>query len=571
MISKILKMKQNWEKEAIDKNILKNLAEKAKKEMDLNNNLNKIKDIYSIYINEIKKILFDKENLEENLLNLNFNIKNNIEKIKQEYQKLKLNKYDIYYQKCTDELDMGRPMLNQMRNDEFILNNSLIEKGNVIEKLKSNFKLSNLYHIFREPKREAFLDNKSGNTHIKEENEKQQLKLLKIARKLNAYAYKSKKNKQKIIKLKNKIKQLNELIYFLKSEKKANQLNITLNSENKTLDNTPSINKEINIQDHKMPEPKDFPSNNKILFLQNLKKYEKDDVDTEIKNNYEINLNKNNITKAIINTEIPKSFMKLKTISANPMLIEDLESNNKDNNNININEDTNYSTEKKYFDVENKKALSAENRTIKKIKKCQKKNKIIQTFLNLEELFESNDSENNSDNEGILIESVIHSDDETTLEERVKPRASLSKTYNEKILKQIPCINLSLIEFNKLKVNQEIDLYSLQRRNYKGQNIEDNIKAMKKKYKKMRFKERLNYKKEKAMKKYIDDLKNKYLLYKKIRIKSSAIDCKVKYISNNEIVDLNKFEKEDEDEDESEMDVGSDYLNEDDEISENNN
>ena len=561
-------MKQNSEKELIDKNILKNLAEKAKKEMDLNNNLNKIKDIYSIYINEIKNILFDKEKLEENLQNLNINIKNNIEKIKQEYQKLKINKYDIYYQKCTDELDMGREILNQMRNDEFILKNSLIKKGYLIEKLRSNLKYSKLYNIFREPKREVFVDNKSGNTNIKDENEKQQLNLLKIARKLNAFVDKSKKNEQKINKLKSQIKQLNELIFFLKSEKKIKQLNIALNSENKTLDNTPSVNKEINIQDHKIPETKDFSSNkNKILLLQNSKKYEKDDSDKEIKNDYEINLNKNNITKAIKNTQIPKTFMKLKSISVNPMLMEDLEFNNQDNNNIIINEDTNNLTDKKYFDLENKKALSAENRTIKKIKKCQKKNKIIQTFLNLEELFESNDSENDKDNEGILIESVIHSDDETTLEEKVKPKSSLSKAYNERILKQIPSINLSLIEFNKLKVYQEIDLYSLQRRNYKGQNIEDNIKTMKKKYKKMKIKERLNYKKEKAMKKFIDDLRNKYILYKKIRTKSSALNSKVKYISNNEIIDLNKFEKEDE----SDLDVGSDYLNEDDEISENNN
>lgn len=83
----------------------------------------------------------------------------------------------------------------------------------------------------------------------------------------------------------------------------------------------------------------------------------------------------------------------------------------------------------------------------------------------------------------------------------------------------------------------------------------------------MKIKERLNYKKEKAMKKFIDDLRNKYILYKKIRTKSSALNSKVKYISNNEIIDLNKFEKEDE----SDLDVGSDYLNEDDEISENNN
>ena len=63
------------------------------------------------------------------------------------------------------------------------------------------------------------------------------------------------------------------------------------------------------------------------------------------------------------------------------------------------------------------------------------------------------------------------------------------------------------------------------------------------------------------MKKYIDDLKNKYIMYKNIKTKSSAINCEVKYFSNNEIIDLKNNDNENES-------IGSDYLNEDDEISE---
>ena len=67
------------------------------------------------------------------------------------------------------------------------------------------------------------------------------------------------------------------------------------------------------------------------------------------------------------------------------------------------------------------------------------------------------------------------------------------------------------------------------------------------------------------MKKYIDDLKNKYILFKKIKTNSSAFNSKVNYIANHEIIDLNKVE---EDEDENENDIGSDYLNENEEITE---
>ena len=65
------------------------------------------------------------------------------------------------------------------------------------------------------------------------------------------------------------------------------------------------------------------------------------------------------------------------------------------------------------------------------------------------------------------------------------------------------------------------------------------------------------------MKKFIDDLKNKYILFKRIKTQSSALNSKVNYISNHEIIDLNQVEEE-----ENEDDIGSDYLNENDEITE---
>ena len=65
------------------------------------------------------------------------------------------------------------------------------------------------------------------------------------------------------------------------------------------------------------------------------------------------------------------------------------------------------------------------------------------------------------------------------------------------------------------------------------------------------------------MKKFIEDLKSKYILYKRIKTKSSALNSKVNYIASNEIIDLNQVEEE-----EDENDIGSDYLNENEEITE---
>ena len=558
-------MKIGHEKEMIDIKILNYFADKARKEIEINNNLNNLHDLYKNFIKKIKYILLNKEKIEENIKNLNNEIKNNIDKIKEEYQKLKSNKYDIYLQKCTDELEMDRPILNQLKIDEFSLRYSIIEEDNIISKLKLSLNSSKEHELFREPKREILIEMKDN--IIKEISNTLQKDLLITAKKLNKLVEKSKKKKQKILKLKDEKIKIKEFIYILKLEKiRLKQHNQTLNSDNKTLDDTSSNNREIIVQNYKNSEDKNSsPTNNKLLILKDSKKFEEDDTINKKNQKNEINIienNSKNICTPRISTQLPYKFKQLKSMSLNPVLIEGLDNNIIENNNI-IDEKKDSLIENKNFDLESKRAFSEENRRNKKIKN-KKKNKIIQNFQNLEDLFET-DSDDNK--EGVLIDTVIHSDDETILEEKVKPKKSLSKTYKEKIENQIPKINLSLIEFNKIKVDEEIDLYSLQRRNYKENNIEDNIKYLVKKIEKIKTKVKLNYKKAKAMKKFIDDLKNKYILLKKIKFKPTGINSETKYISNNEIIDINIINKEEV----SEEDVGSDYLNEDDEISENNN
>ena len=553
-------MKEVTNKELNEIQLLKNYALKAKEQIQISNNLHKIIDLYSNYIKKIKNILFDKNSIEENLKNIVQNLKNNIEKLQNDNQKLK-NKYDMFYKQCTDELEMDRPNLNQSKDDNFILEYSLKQRDFIIQKLKNSIKNAKIYNVFRESKRETYTEISELNSVIKNISEESQFNLILRAKKYNILKEKMKKKRLKMNKLKEKINKLNELINIMTIDSKMiNQNKQILNSENKTLDNTPSTNMEILPKTEKISENQIISKNNeKFLLFENSKKYEEDSANND-ENRYS-KKNSKKLKNAILSTKIPVSFGSIKTMSVNPMLDDAFSKNEIYIDNSNINK---FENKKNIFKKNNNlnKALSEENRKSKKIK--NKKNKIIQSFLNLEDLFEITDSEN--EDEEVLIDTILHSDDETILENKINSKKTISKTYKEQIEKNLPKINLSLIEYNKLKAYQEVDLYSLQRRDYKGHDIEDNIKWISKKMKKLKLKENLNNKKVKIMKKYIDDLKNKYKLYKKIIIRSTANDSKVKYISNNEIIDINTIENGDE----SGNEIGSDYLNEDDEISENN-
>ena len=551
-----------------DKEKLKYFAEKAKEVINLNINYHKQKEKYENYIREIKSILFDKDNIQANFRKIIIKLKENKDKLQQEYEKIKSLKYDIYYKNCTDELEMGRPLLNQLKSDKFTLEYTLSQKDNMIKVLSINMKNSLYFSLFRQPKRDTFLDIKEGDLTIKEITNQIQSIILKNSKSFNALNEKCKRKQKKIEQLKDKIKQLKEYIYLLKFEKtKINQENYLrsyasnkISNQVNSISNLKTTDRTISTYDttsaKKISENKENINNNGFKLSNSLgKNYEED---------FKFINKKDNVTNAIMSTIIPESLnylkhSRMKNIKNSEALKNETEFtlNKNYNENKNINYFNNFLTNK---------ALSAENRKTKKIKnkKNIKNDKIIQSFQNLEELFGSSNSEN--EQEEIIIDTVIHSDDETTLENKIIPKKSLSGTYLQEIQSKIPKINLDLIEFNKLKVFQEIDLYSLQRRNYKNMSVDDNINIIKKKIKKIKNKININSKKAEAMKKFIDDLKNKYILYKRIKTKSSAINSKVNYIANHEIIDLNQVEEKEEDD--IDNDYGSDYLNENDELTE---
>jgi hypothetical protein len=238
---------------------------------------------------------------------------------------------------CTDELEMDRPILNQAKLDAFTLEYSLKEKDNLINKLKQNVIMSREYNIFRESKRESDLNIKQRNILFRKIADDLQLSLLLDAKKINNLKEKIKKKKQKIINLKIDIKKLNELINSVKQGSiiiKQNSLNS--NSQNKTMDETPSTNIELYNKSQKI-ELKN-KNNEKFILLENQKKFIEETINNDIQRK------NSKITKAILSTRIPDSFRSIKTMSVNPAINDYnqnteiiFENNNPDNNeNINI-------------------------------------------------------------------------------------------------------------------------------------------------------------------------------------------------------------------------------------------
>ena len=314
---------------------------------------------------------------------------------------------------------MDKPLLNQLKSDKFTLEYTLSQKNDLIKVLTLNMKNSLIFTLFRQPKRDSFLDLKEGNSVIKEIITQTQSNILSNSKNFNYFKEKYKKDKRKKELLKNKIKQLRACIYYLNKEKAKfttnlekpsvnnskhlKQSQINTNSNLKTFDRTYSSYETT--PTIKTSDNKENIDNNKFKLSKSTKKYE-EDIKYDIlynSNNNKNNIRKNEITNAIMSTVIQNSFKFNKYESVNnytncETLKNDIEftpSKNSDENKIN--------------NMLSNKALSEENRKSKKSKtKINiKEDKIIQSFQNLEELFQITDSEN--ENEEIIIDNVIHS------------------------------------------------------------------------------------------------------------------------------------------------------------------
>jgi len=238
------------------------------------------------------------------------------------------------------------------------------------------------------------------------------------------------------------------------------------------------------------------------------------------KNQNNKNSNKNN-KKLLTQTMILKNEKELSLFDGkddylNENLLIDKEKNY---NGINLVNTTQY-----LEDILSDKKINKETKRKKNVKKNSKID-----FLTVDELFDMNNLEGK---EEAIIDDELHSDDDTKFEIKIKPLKKIGIHYIPKIRKQVPLINLSQIEYNKQKVMNEADLYSLQRRKFKNQNVDENIKSMKKNVKKYKYKCKLNKKKMNVFENYSKNIENNYKVLKPLKVQSSLAGVKIPKIQN---------------------------------------
>ena len=287
------------------------------------------------------------------------------------------------------------------------------------------------------------------------------------------------------------------------------------------------------------------------------------------KNKKKENKNKNlvDIRKRIVTTPCDKNYKFLKKYSNK---INELNKNNKDDNSFNKisllkEDDLNLFRNSEIENMRNEN-----NSERKKI-----------NILKIDELFDvSNIEVENED----IIDEELNSDDEVIFTKKVIPKKKISIDFLSDVHKQIPLINLSLIEFNKLKVINEADAYSLQKRKFEQKDINGKIKNIKKQIKDLEKHILINIKKLKVIQNFIEDVKYNYKLLRPLKVHTTAAGNPVNYIREKllNIVEetINESEKkeykiysdtkyktgkesvEEQEENDDEI-VGSDYSDED--------
>ena len=141
-------------------------------------------------------------------------------------------------------------------------------------------------------------------------------------------------------------------------------------------------------------------------------------------------------------------------------------------------------------------------------------------FLTVSKMFDVNNEEGK---EEAIIDHELHSDDEVVFEKKIKQPKKLTKDENLKKIKEIvPKVDLTMIEYNKQKVMNDADLYSVQKREFEAQDIDQQIKEMTKQNEKSRHIKRKNKKKVQALENFINKLENDIRLLKKLKMKTSV-------------------------------------------------
>ena len=166
------------------------------------------------------------------------------------------------------------------------------------------------------------------------------------------------------------------------------------------------------------------------------------------------------------------------------------------------------------------------NSEIKKNKEETTERKKI-NLLKIDELLDIDNIEAEDEN---IIDNELNSDDDVFFDKKIKPKKKISKEYLSNLRNKVPIINLSQIEFNKIKVINEADAYSFQKRKLGQNNINWQVKNLKKQIKNLEKQISINKNKLKVIHNFIEDVKYNYKLLRPIKVQSSAAGNPVNYI-----------------------------------------
>ena len=499
-------MKEKQKKES--KQQIQSLAEMAINKIYENKFLEEQKERYTKQINFIKNILINNSKLEKN-----DNSKNNlilIEKIKDFYNSLVSSKYELekekkklynklssYKDNLLNDHSINKQSLANIQLDNLLLTYQLKEKDDIIKMLSKSIESQKDSQYFKEPKREVSVNNKWGEYYMQVNLNNTSEKMMSENQNFisfNNKCYKKEKEKNKIIEKK---KYFNDVIKYFENYLCKNSSN-----DKDISSNIIKNNNKKNIKDKKSVLEKKMLTKTMILTNDN---------ELSLFDQKEDNLFGENL---LIDKEKKKAE----------------EIHDDDDKNITINQNNlytsvlvdnqNYESLFKYYSQD---IMDKNNKNSKNNKK-QKMN-----FLTVDELFDVNNIEGKSE---AIIDDELHSDDEVVFEKKIKPLKKISIHYLPKIKGQVPKINLSQIEFNKKKVMNEADLYSMQRRKFQMDNLDENIRTMKKKIKKIKHICKTNKKKVNAFENYAKNMESNYKVLKPLKIQSSLGGAKIPKIQN---------------------------------------
>ena len=499
-------MKEKQKKES--KQQIQSLAELAINKIYENKFLEEQKERYTNQINFIKNILINNSKLENN-----DNSKKNLilmEKIKDFYNSLVSSNYELekekkkLYNKLSSYKDdllndhlISKQSLTNIQLDNLLLTYQLKEKDDIIKALNKSIESQKDSKYFKESKREVSTNNKWGEYYLQVNLNNTSEKMMLESQNFISFNNKCYKKEKERNKINEKKKYFNDVIKYFESYLSKNASNDENISSNITKNNNNN-----NIRDKKSYKEKKMLTKTMILTNDN---------ELSLFDQKEDNLFGENL---LIDEEKKKAEEKYDDADNNITNIQ---------NNIYTSvlvDNQNYESLFKYYSQD---IVGKNNKNLKN----NKKRKI--NFLTVDELFDVYNHEGKSE---AIIDDELHSDDEIVFEKKIKPLKKISIHYIPKIKGQVPKINLNQIEFNKKKVMNEADLYSMQRRKFQADNLDENIRTMKKKIKKIKHICKTNRKKVKAFENYSKNMESDYKVLKQLKIQSSLGGAKIPKIQN---------------------------------------